>query len=429
MTAATALDSAGYLAFADRLVRTGLISDPWVDGRPRFEPGPCWLTPREARALASAAARVSAAIDEAVRSAAQDRACLDDFFGLTQAQKLMFAVAAPRWHGFARADVFRCEGDGPLQICELNCDTPSGFGETAALAATLDTDARRRGRDPSSALEPAFVQLVADAAARVGVRRRAPRIGIVYPTELTEDLGQIESWRRLCVHAGWPVALGSPFNLQWHDDGRPRLLGEPCDVVLRHYKTDWWGERRPVWRDGFDFVDAEPLDGPLAALLAAEACGRCAVLNPFGAVLAQNKRIMAFLWERLALFSPTTQATVRALIPFTQRLEVADPARLRGERGDWVLKSDYGCEGDEVVLGAGVSDAVWDHALRAAAPGRWIVQRRFTPRRDDQGRLANHGVFVVAGQPVGIYTRLSPAATDAAALSVPTLVLDQGDGT
>jgi len=152
MTAATALDSTGYLAFADRLVRTGLISDPWVDGRPRFEPGPCWLTPREARALASAAARVSAAIDEAVRSAAQDRACLDDFFGLTQAQKLMFAVAAPRWHGFARADVFRCEGAGPLQICELNCDTPSGFGETAALAATLDTDARRRGRDPSSAL-------------------------------------------------------------------------------------------------------------------------------------------------------------------------------------------------------------------------------------------------------------------------------------
>lgn len=420
----TAPAGSDYLAFADRLQRTGLVTDPWFDGRPRFDPRPCWLTPRDARAMAAAAARVAMAYDEAVRAAARDPGCLDAFFGLTPAQKLMFAVAAPLWHGVARADVFRCE-DGRLQICELNCDTPSGFGETAALAATLDPADRRRGRDPSARLAPAFLEVVRRAAAEIGVHGRPPRVGIVYPTELTEDLGQIAGWRRLFAAAGWQVALGSPFNLALVDGGHVTLLGQPCDVIIRHYKTDWWGERRPVWRDGFDFVDAEPLAGPLAALLAAEECGRCAVLNPFGAVLPQNKRTMAFLWEQLDRFSPATQATVRALIPFTQRLETADLARLRAERGDWVLKSDYGCEGDEVVLGADVSDATWDEALRAALPGRWIAQRRFVPARDAEGRLANHGVFVVAGAPAGIYTRLSHGTTDASAVSVPTLVIDE----
>lgn len=64
MTAAATPAASGddYLAFADALVHTGLVSDPWIDGRPRFDPRPCWLAPGEARAMASAAARVAAAI-------------------------------------------------------------------------------------------------------------------------------------------------------------------------------------------------------------------------------------------------------------------------------------------------------------------------------------------------------------------------------
>jgi hypothetical protein len=426
-----------YLPFADRLVRTGLVADPWFDGRPRFDPRPCWLTPSDARALAAAAARAAMAFDEAVQLAAAHPACLDDFFGLTQTQKVMFAVSAPLWHGLARADVFRCD-DGQLRICELNCDTPSGLGETCALAETRGDEERRRGRDPNAGLASSFVGLVRRAAADLGLRGRPPRVGVVYPTELTEDFGQIALWRRLFAAEGWPAALGSPYNLEWTDGGHLTLLGEPCDVIIRHYKTDWWGERRPVWRDEFDYVDPEPLARPLAALLTAVERGRCAVLNPFGAVVPQNKRTMAFLWQRLPELSPAAQATVRALIPITTRLEDVDPRRLRDERGAWVLKSDYGCEGDEVVIGADVSDSTWDEALRAALPTRWIVQRRFTPARDAEGRLANHGVFVVAGDPAGIYTRLSRGATDARAVSVPTLVSDerdvladaaQGDGT
>jgi len=267
--------------------------------------------------------------------------------------------------------------------------------------------------------------MVRRAAADLGVRGRAPRVGIVYPTELTEDFGQIALWQRLFAAEGWPVALGSPFNLAWTSEGRLTLLGQPCDVVIRHYKTDWWGERRPVWSDEPVFVDPEPLVGPLSAILAAVDRGLCAVVNPFGAVLTQNKRMMAFLWERLDDLSPAARAAVRTFIPFSTRLETANPQRLRDERDAWVLKSDYGCEGDEVVIGDDVTDAVWDEALRAALPGRWIAQRRFVPAADAEGRIANHGVYLVAGEPAGIYTRLSRGATDARAVSVPTLV---GDG-
>jgi hypothetical protein len=77
-------------------------------------------------------------------------------------------------------------------------------------------------------------------------------------------------------------------------------------------------------------------------------------------------------------------------------------------------------------VGAETSAALWEESLQLAVPGRWIAQRRFVALTDALGRVANHGVYVVAGQPVGIYTRLSPGATDPTALSVPTLVAEQG---
>jgi len=421
VAATAATTTAAYPSFAERLLETGLISDPWIDGQPRFDEAPCIVTPSQAQALGAAAGRVTMAFDELVRVVAANPDVLDDFFGLTDVQKLMFAVSAPLWHAYARADVFRC-ADDRLQICELNCDTPSGFAETIALARTADG---ARGRDPSAALASSWLELVRRAhAALPSAREGVPRVGIIYPTELTEDLGQIAWWRDLFQSAGWPVTLGAPFNLDLTPGGHVTLMGRPCDVIVRHYKTDWWGERRPVWTDEAEYPDPDALVRPLAMLLAAQENGRCAVLNPFGAVVPQNKRAMAFLWERLSTFSAKTQSTVRAYIPFSQRLETMDAQRLRRERGDWVLKSDYGCEGDEVLVGAETTAALWEESLRMAVPGRWIAQRRFAPLTDAQGRLANHGVYIIAGQPAGIYTRLSAGATDPGALSVPTLVAE-----
>jgi glutathionylspermidine synthase len=146
---------------------------------------------------------------------------------------------------------------------------------------------------------------------------------------------------------------------------------------------------------------------------------RCAVVNPFGAVLVQNKRAMAFLWERRAQLSPGSRATVGAHLPPTYRLEVMDHARLCAEQADWVLKSDYGCEGEEVLIGAAVAPEEWQAALAKAWPRRFVVQRYFAARKvaGDPPWQVNHGVYLVGGQASGIYARLACGSTDVSALS------------
>ena len=75
------------------------------------------------------------------------------------------------------------------------------------------------------------------------------------------------------------------------------MFGVPVDLIIRHYKTDWWGERLGVWRDAEPYPDAEPLMPQLRLLLEAEYAGRVTIVNPFGAVLSQNKLSLAFMWE------------------------------------------------------------------------------------------------------------------------------------
>jgi hypothetical protein len=422
MSGAETVD-ARYGELARELNTRAGITDAWIDGKRRFSAEPFVLSRPEHDELVRAAEDVAEALDELCRVVATRPALLDEFFHLTPVQKLLFEASFPRWHGHARADVFVRHGAAPV-VCELNADTPSGQPE----AITLGALARERSPglvDACAPLPRALLSLVRHELRALGRARPgdAPlTVGILYPTELPEDLPLVADLQRRLESAGLRVLLGSPFNLHAMTGDAVGLFGERLDVVVRHYKTDWWGEREPCWRDQVAFRDPAPLSGPLSLLLRAELSGCCRVVNPFGAVLPQNKRSYALFWERLELFSERTQATIRAHVPYSVRLEVADRAELCAARADWVLKSDYGCEGEEVCVGASMSDAEWAKALELAVPQRFIAQRRFDSVRDELGRAANHGVFLVAGKAAGTYTRLSVGPTDVTALSVPTLV-------
>jgi hypothetical protein len=405
-----------YLHFAARLTADGLVADPWLDGQPRFDPTVLVLPAAEQAALAAAAEGVAAIHDELCGIVVAEPALLTSFFGLTETQRLMWALSAPLWHGIARADVFLTD-EGP-RCCELNCDTPSGQSDAVALsaAAGLAGDA---ARDPNHGLERQFGGLVGAFAARLLGPQAAPTVAIVYPTELTEDLGLVLLYRRWLEARGARVVLGSPFNLGQAPDGRLTMFGTPCDILFRHYKTDWWGEREPVWLDEAPLPDPDPLSGPLRAVARATLAGRLAVVNPFGAVLPQNKRAFAFMWEERHRFSAAAQAAIARYLPWTVRLEVADRAALAREQACWVLKSDYGCEGEEVIVGAEVEAELWQESLAAARPGRWVAQRRFEARRDAAGEAVNFGVYLIAGRTAGLYARRSRLATDRSAVNVP----------
>jgi glutathionylspermidine synthase len=408
-------DPTEYARLAERLTATGILSDPWLDGRPRFRVSPIVLDAATDRALTHAAESFAAVTNEVALLCAGDPSLLDRYFGLTPFQRLMWDASAPLWHGIARADVFRT-ADGPA-VCELNCDTPSGEAEAVLLNPAV---ARQGLADPSRLLGARFCDLIATLVERIG--RRGPlTVGIIYPTELVEDLSMIVLYQRWFEARGWRVVLGSPFNLRRAGTRGAALFDVPCDVFVRHYKTDWWGERLPVWDDEDELPDREPLVEPLRTLLGSALASGCAVVNPFGSVVTQNKRAMALMWEELARFPSWAQDAIRAYVPFTARLEKLSPDELRC-KDEWVLKSDYGCEGTEVIVGAETSDEVWRQSLAHAIPRRWIAQRYFRALADEEGAVVNHGVYVVGGVASGYLSRVHRGATDCHALTAPTLI-------
>jgi glutathionylspermidine synthase len=411
-------EAASYARFAARVRGQGLLSDPWLSGKPRFDTRALTLTEHDWQAICQAAEAMAAVHDEMVRLVMRDAALLETYFTLGPAARALWACAAPRWHGIARADVF-LTSDGPM-LCELNSDTPSGQAEAVTLSHLF---ADEPGRDPNQGFEARFCALVAHAAGGLGRSLADTTVGLLYPTELTEDLGLVLLYEKWLAARGAAVVLGSPFNLRPAPDGRVALLGQPCDVVLRHYKTDWWTEREPVWLCDAPFADSEPLAAPLALLLGAELDGRIAVLNPFGAIVAQNKRGLALMWEERDRFSGENRAAIERYLPPTFRAETMSPERLRAGREDWVLKSDYGCEGEETIVGRAASQADWEASLAYARPGRFIAQRNFAPRRDDDGCEHNLGVYLIAGAACGLYARRSHGPTDAGALSMAVRIL------
>jgi glutathionylspermidine synthase len=414
MTAA--IDQA-YAAFSERVVAGGIVRDPWIDGRPRFRPEPVILEARRYAALCRAAEETAAACHAMVLLLQDEPRLLNDVLGLTPIQRAMWMASAPSWHGVARADVFFTR-DG-IAVAEMNCDTPTGEAEAVVLGGLAEAPDTF---DPSRLLKERFLAMIG----YLGRRERrldagpAHTVGVVYPTELTDDLPLVRLYRQWLEQQGYAVVLGSPYNLTF-DGGHTRLFDSPIDVLVRHYKTDWWGERQSAWQ-GEPIPDFAPLEGPLYAVLSGMASGTLSVVNPFGAVVPQNKRTFALMWEQIHRLPTDAQAAIERYVPVTRRLEVVHPEQLYAQRAQWVIKSDYGAEGEEVVLGRDVDDATWRGLLARARPGRWVAQRYFEAETDAAGASVNYGVFLVAGRASGLYARVQVGATDARALSAPARV-------
>lgn len=391
-------------AFAQQLLGSCYVSDPWAYSTRRFDERPLVLaTPFYERLLALGDA-IGALYDEVARVVWDDPSLLDSFYRLTPYQRSMWLGSGGQWHGFARMDAFHCTGDR-LLVCELNADTPSGQSDVVACSVAhgarypelLDVNAQYLDR--------------LEAMVRGWWSARAPEqplraVGIIYPTDLPEDVALVRLYQRRFEAMGCRVVLGSPYNVQRRSDGGVAMFDTPLDLVWRHYKTDWWGERERVHLDAPEISDTEPLEQTLW-LLEAERAGKLLVINPFGSIIAQDKRSLALMWEYKDRFSEAAQATIEAHIPPTYRVETIGRERLKSERTRWVLKSDYGCETDEVTLGRLALDAWWHGELDGAVAGRWVVQEAFEVAKDLEGREANIGIYLIGGTTSGLYIRLA----------------------
>ncbi|MBK9312833.1 MAG: glutathionylspermidine synthase family protein [Acidobacteria bacterium] len=408
-----------YAEFARQLYGTGILSDPWLEGEERFRLQGVVLTSRLAAALRTVAERVCYLHNELAGIVHRNPDLIDRFFHLTPWQKAMWMVSDGRWHGIARVDLFLCT-DGRIRSCEVNSDTPSGEAEAVLLNRLLHP--YHPGTiDPNEDFDEQFWgMLLASHQARTGKSAPPEVAAILYPTDLPEDLSMIAIYRQWLEARGVSVILGSPYNLGRGSGGDLTVLGEPVDLIVRHYKTDWWGEREVIWNNEPPYPDPDPLDRELEILLEAELAGRVTVVNPFGSVITQNKKSLAFMWEHRDLFSAQSQDWIAAYIPETRRLTSLDSSSL--SRKEWVLKSDYGCEGDSVICGPFVRLKDWRLTLSTAIPDRWVAQRFFEVAAIDEGFLPNFGVYVLGGKARGFYTRLSKQATDYTSVTAPTYV-------
>ena len=402
-----------YGDFAGELYRTGIISDPWIDGRERFLLRGQILSPQDAEALETAAERIAYLHHELAEIVLANPQFLDDYFGLTPFQKVMWLSSEGRWHGIARVDLFICQ-DGRIRACEMNSDTPSGEAESVIVNRLLH-EHHPDTFDPNAGMQEKFVSMLE------GLHGSAPKTAaVIYPTDLPEDLSMIALYKEWLATRGCRLFFGSPFNLRFDSNGHVFVLDERIELIIRHYKTDWWGERETVWSDQPEFSDAEPLDAQLIPLLRAESEGAVTIVNPFGSVLSQNKFCFAFMWDHSKMFSADSQEWIRDYIPETRRMDADTIRDLRRE--EWVAKSVYGCEGDSVICGPFATDREWRVALEKIIMRHWILQRFFDVKPVENGLLPNFGVYVIGGRAAGFYTRLSRENTDYRSLTTPTYI-------
>ena len=402
------------------MFRSGIPVLPYSDGIPRFSSGTMVLPTRQIRALYSAARSVGRMYDE-LRAIIMDRPhLLKEYFSLTPMQEALWYTSGGQWRGIARADLFMTD-EGTILAAELNSDTPSGMDE-AFLLGQFARERSAHYHDPNIHLPHAFHTVIEHALR--SVRRPAgaerPSVGIIYPTDIPEDMGLLTLYRLWLEESGYSVTFGAPRNLRKNPEGRVSLFGTEIDILIRHYKTDWWCEQISPWKGTQASADILPLVSPYQEIIAPMIDGHLAVVNPFGCILTQNKLTLAFFHEHRSLFSAETQKQIAAHIPVTLRLSRIDPQVLLDEQQEWVLKSNYGCEGAEVIIGRATERSVWEASVREAVPEYWIAQRYFSAVHHDEG-IDNFGVYLAGNEPCGLYLRRDAGMTTAASGVVPVL--------
>jgi Glutathionylspermidine synthase preATP-grasp len=323
---------------------------------------------------------------------------------------------------------------GPLRICrldaflagdtvkflEFNADSPAGIGYTDVLYEGLAQEIRL----PRVAAEfetsytpmlPVLVHTLLDAYGELRAQRpdlpETPRLALVD----VESSPSVPEFRITCAAAAREGidAVHATLGDLSYDGSTLTAHGEPVQLVYRRALLE---------------------DLPEGDLIAAARDRRAAVVNPFRARVANNKKLFALLQDaRFAhLVTDRERAAVDETIPWTRVLRDG-PAKY----GEWrvdllrfvsdnrerlVLKpaSDYGGHG--VALGIETGQTEWDRLIETHAPAGDFVVQEYVPVPEEmfptvedghvQMRLKRFNInpFAIGGSYAGTITRISDQA-------------------
>lgn len=285
------------------------------------------------------------------------------------------------------------------RVSEVNADVPGGFSEATEFTRAIA--AHHPGLVPTGAPGEAWADAITSHAPA-----RATG-ALLFAPGFVEDQQVVSYLAGLLRARGVSAVLAQPQQLAWRD-GRAWLETSahhgPLDFVVRFFQAEWLPKlpRGVAWQ-------------PLVV------GGRTPVGNPGISVLLESKRF-PLVWDRLRTPLPTW----RALLPETRPM----PFDAAGVSAEWMLKSAYSNNGDDVLHRELTPLAEWRKSTRWLAFGRggWLTQRRFESRPIETPWGPMHvclGVYVIDGRAAGMYGRLSRGpivdfrAADVAVLTEP----------
>jgi hypothetical protein len=307
-----------------------------------------------------------------------------------------------------------------VKFLEFNADSPAGIGYTDVLHEGLDRviDLPRVNAEFETSYTPMLPVLVDTLLSAYRELRgdrtdlpETPRLALVD----VEGSPSVPEFRIICAAArrAGLEALHATLDEVHYDGSLLRVQGEPVHLVYRRALLE---------------------DLPEGDLIAAARDRRAAVVNPFRARVANNKKLFALLADpRFAhLVEGSERRVIDETIPWTRVLRDG-----RASYGDWVVDllafvsdnrerlvmkpaSDYGGHG--VSLGMETPEGDWDRLIEEhAGQGDYVVQE-YVPVPEEmfpaiegghvQMRLKRFNInpFGLGGRYAGMITRISDKA-------------------
>jgi glutathionylspermidine synthase len=307
-----------------------------------------------------------------------------------------------------------------VKFLEFNADSPAGIGYTDVLHDGLRKAIRlpRVDAEFETAYTPMLPMLIGTLLdAYRGLRAERPELPETPRLALVDIEGSpsVPEFRIVCAAAraaGIEALHGTLAEVEY-DGSLLRVQGEPVHLVYRRALLE---------------------DCPEGDLVAAARDRRAAIVNPFRARVANNKKLFALLQDpRFAhLVEEKERSVIDETIPWTRVLRDG-----RASYGDWVVDllpfvsdnrerlvlkpaSDYGGHG--VSLGMETDQAVWDRLIEDhVEEGDFVVQEyvpvpeEMFPTVDNghvQMRLKRFNInpFGIGGRYAGMITRISDQA-------------------
>ena len=380
---------------------------------------PHFVSPGQLRRVQRAVACLSAVLDRFCDAYADDERLRDEL-AVPAAEDALIRLDP----GFSRP-LRICRLDAFLQgydvkFLEFNADSPAGIGYTDVLhdglARAISLPRVSAEFDTSyTPMLPVLIDTLLSAYRELRGERaalpEAPRLALVD----VEGSPSVPEFRIICAAAKQAgiEALHATLDEVEYDGSVLRVQGEPVHLVYRRALLE---------------------DLPEGDLIAAARDRRAAVVNPFRARVANNKKLFALLGDpRFAhLVQDAERQVIAETIPWTRVLKDG-----RAAYGEWVVDllafvsdnrerlvlkpaSDYGGHG--VSLGMETSQADWDRLIEEHHPNGDYVVQEYVPVPEEmfptvEGghvhmRLKRFNInpFGLGGNYAGMITRISDRA-------------------